>query len=375
MYDRRVVGGFRLAVGFLLIVVACWAPGAVGQASTGAPTPQAKLERIVNGLVNAGAPGALAVVRTTTTIDRAAAGLATVKPRSRIRASDRYRIASVTKTFVATVVLQLAAEGRLSLADPVERWLPGLVPNGQSIPLRQLLNHTSGIFDFDEDPKWVAARFAQPGREWSPGELVGIATSHPPRFPPGKGWSYSNTNYVLLGLVVQAVTGRPLGRELEARLFKPLALGATSYPMGTRLTGRYAHGYFVGRPPLPVPAGTLVDVSMRLSPSAWGAGQMVSNANDITAFFAALLKGRLVRPTLLKAMKSPVPGNAYGLGLVVARTACGAAFGHDGDIPGYRNVVWASPNGRRVAAIMINIDSKVSWGKLRAAAEAAFCTG
>jgi D-alanyl-D-alanine carboxypeptidase len=271
-------------------------------------TPQARLERIVSGLVMAGAPGALAVVRTPTRIDRAASGVASIKPRSRLRSTDRYRIASVTKTFVATVVLQLAAEGRLALTDSVERWLPGLVPNGKSITLHQLLNHTSGIFDYDEDAKWVAARFANPGREWAPRKLVAIATSHPPHFSPGNGWSYSNTNYVLLGLVVEKITRHSLGRELQARLFGPLALRATSYPAGARLGGRYAHGYLVGKPPLPVPRGSLLDVSTLLSPSAWGAGQIVSSASDVTAFFAALLKGRLLPPALLKAMKAPVAG-------------------------------------------------------------------
>ncbi len=336
-----------------------------------------KLQRIVRSLVAAHVPGAVVFVRTPKGVRSAAAGLASLQPRVAMHATDRYRIASVTKTFVATVVLQLAAEGKLSLNDPVERWLPRMVPNGASITLRELLNHSSGLFDYDQDQAWVSARTADPGREWSPHELVAIATSHPPLFSPGADWSYSNTNYILLGLVVEAATGKTLAEELQDRVFEPLALGSTSYPTGTGIPSPFAHGYFVSRPPLPVPAGTLIDVSTILSPSAWGAGQIVSNTHDLTTFFAALLKGRLLPARFLAQMKagSPVSLN-YGLGLRNTFTPCGKAFGHDGDIPGYRNVVWATANGRRVASIMVNIDeTRVSWSKLHAIAVSALCFG
>jgi D-alanyl-D-alanine carboxypeptidase len=343
----------------------------------GASSPaKARLQRIVRGLVAAGAPGALAAVRTPTGIRRAASGFASLEPKVRLQPTDRYRVASVTKTFVATLVLELAAEGKLSLVDPVERWLPGMVPDGRSITLRALLDHTSGLFDYDQDQGWVGARFSDPGREWSPQDLVAIATSHPPLFPPGTSWSYSNTNYVLLGLVVEAATGRTLAGELRARLFEPLALGSTSFPSGTAIGGRFAHGYIVSRPPLPTPARTLIDVSSILSPSAWGAGQIVSNADDLTRFFGALLRGRLLRPAQLAAMKTEVVRYGYGLGVRTALTACGRAFGHDGDVPGYRNVVWATANGRRAAAIMVNVDDTlVPWSKLQAAAKTALCSG
>jgi CubicO group peptidase (beta-lactamase class C family) len=196
-----------------------------------------KLQRIVCSLVGAGAPGAVAFVRTTKGVRSAATGVASLQPRIVMRAADRYRIASVTKTFVATVVLQLAAEGRLGLDDQVERWLPGMVPNGRSITLRELLNHSSGLFDYDQDEAWVTARISDPGREWSPRELLAVAFSHPPIFAPGSDWSYSNTNYILLGLVVEAATGTTLAAQLQARLFAPLALGATSFPAETAIEG------------------------------------------------------------------------------------------------------------------------------------------
>jgi D-alanyl-D-alanine carboxypeptidase len=360
----------------LLIVLPTSDPLSAGYASNVSTEHSARLEQIVRGLVAGGAPGALVVVRTPRGTQRAASGFANLEPKVPLRTTDRFRVASVTKSFVATVVLQLAAEKRLSLNDSLERWLPGTVDNGRSITLDELLNHTSGLFDYDEDQAWVSARFSDPGREWSAEELVAIATSHPPLFAPGTSWSYSNTNYVLLGLVIEAVTGRTLAGELQTRLFRPLRLGFTSFPTGTVMPGRFAHGYFVSRAPLPEPAGTLIDVSTTLSPSAWGAGQIVSNAEDLTRFFAALIKGRLLRAAQLAKMKTEVTPHRYGLGLRITHTACGKAFGHDGDFPGYRNVVWATADGRHVASVMVNVDpTRVPWSKLEAAAKTALCSG
>jgi D-alanyl-D-alanine carboxypeptidase len=338
--------------------------------------PKTRLQEIARELVAGGSPGALVVVMTPSGIHRAAAGFANLEAKARLRPSDRFRIASVTKTFVATVILQLAAERRLTLDDPVDRWLPGAVPGGASITIRELLNHTSGLFDYDEDQAWVNARISDPGREWTPRKLIAIATSHPPLFPPGQGWSYSNTNYVLLGLVIEAATHKRLAEELQIRIFRPLRLRSTSYPTGNAIRGRFAHGYLVGRPPLPFPAGTLIDVSTLLSPSAWGAGQIVSNGDDLTRFLAALMKGRLLPAAQLKAMTTEVAPHHYGLGLRIAPTRCGEAFGHDGDVPGYRNILWATVNGRRVVSIMVNVDeTRVSWNTLQAAAKAALCSG
>jgi D-alanyl-D-alanine carboxypeptidase len=341
------------------------------QAETG------RLQRIVRGLVADGAPGAVAVVRTDDATRRAAAGVALLSPSVPIKAADRFRIASVTKTFVATVVLQLEAEGRLDIDDAVERWRPGLVPNGSSITLRELLNHTSGLFSFTDDPALTKALIADPGRHWSPHELLSVAFSHPALFPPGTGWSYSNTNYVLLGLVVEAATGSTLEQQLQERILTPLALAATSFPAGTAIEGRFAHGYVGPHPGLPIRRGTLLDVTI-LNPSyTWGEGNMVSNGPDLTTFFRALLGGMLLPAAQLAEMKTGSQANGgYGLGLKVTSTACGTAIGHEGDFPGYRNAVWAKPNGRRVAVAMVNIDTThVSWNRLEAAAQAALCSG
>ncbi len=297
-----------------------------------------------------------------------------------MRATDRFRIASITKTFVATVVLQLVAEGKVRLGDSIERWLPGLVPNGDAITIDDLLDHTSGLFNYIENPDFQGAVLADPTRSWSPRELVAFATAHPPLFPPGTGWSYSNTNYVLLGLVVEAVTGTPIEQQLRERIFEPLGLDATSFPSRTAIDGDYAHGY-IGPATLPMPAGTLVDITSLLSPTwLWAAGGIVSNGDDVTSFFAALLGGRLLPRDLLATMRHMAPQSRYGafqygLGIERFRTTCGQAYGHLGDFTGYRTVVYARPNSRRVAVVMVNFDAtRVSWSELEAAAETAFCS-
>jgi D-alanyl-D-alanine carboxypeptidase len=367
---RRLCIGLAavLAAGALCLQGAAPAGGAT---ALGARTPpRADLPRIAKSLVTAGAPGALVYVRTATGFRGAANGFGILQPRTALRVNDRYRIASVTKPFVATVVLQLVSEGRLSLGDSVERWLPGLVPNGAAITIRQLLNHTSGLFDYTEDPAWSDTLIASPSRRWAPRELLPFALSHPPLFAPGTNWSYSNTNYVLLGFVIEAVSGKGVAEVLQERLFGPLALRSTTFPTDLESDGHFAHGY-VGL------LGPLIDSSI-LSPTfAYAAGEIVSNAADVTKFFAALLRGRLLPAAQLKAMKtgSAVTGT-YGLGLMITSTRCGKAFGHDGDFPGWRNITLAKADGRRVAVAMVNIDTThVTWDRLRAAAETALCSG
>src|SRR6266508_3563651 len=309
---------------------------------------RATLQRIVRRLVAGGAPGALAFVRTPAGAAGVAAGYADLRTRTPMAATDGFRIASVTKTLVATAVLQLEAEHRLDIDDRVERWLPGLVPNGSAITIRELLNHTSGLFDYGADDAHTQTVIADPGRRWSPHELLSVAFAHPPLFRPGTSWFYSNTNYVVLGLVVEAVTGRPLGQELQARIVDRLRLHATS-----------------------------LDITALLSPSfGWGAGNMSSNAADVTRFFVALLRGQLLPRAQLAEMKTGSPANGnYGLGLKKTYTSCGVAYGHEGDFPGYRNAVWITRDARRAADVMVNIDeTHVSWDRIEAAAQAALCS-
>src|SRR4051794_30865069 len=260
------------AVVALTMVAASLTPPAV--AATRPSIASAQLQQLLDQIVAGGAPGAIGLVRQGDTTVRAASGTADLGTHRAMSVGDRFRVGSITKSFVATVVLQLVGEGRLSLDDSVARWLPGLVPNGRHITVRQLLNHTSGLFSYTDDPRVLAPYLQQHNSHfvWRPRQLVAIATSHPPLFPPGTAWAYSNTNYVLLGLIVERATGTDLGRQLRQRIFDPLRLRDTSFPVITgRIPGRHAHGYANVTPGAPLTDTTELGTSW-----AWAAGSIVS---------------------------------------------------------------------------------------------------
>lgn len=332
----------------LLVLAAALAATACGGGSERAATREPELQRGLDELVAAGVPGAVLLVREGDVTLRLASGYGNLKPRTKMRAGDRFRVGSITKAFVATVVLQLADERKLTLDDTVERWLPGVVPNGERITVRRLLNHTSGLFDYGGDEEWLAAAYRDPMRDWSPREIVAVATSHEPHFAPGVAWSYANTNYYVLGLIVEAATGRPLGSELRSRIIAPLRLRATSFDTAPSITGRHAHGYFL-RP--------LEDVTVGSPSVVWAAGALVSSADDLAGFFRALLGGRLLPPNLLRAMETTISTEAYfsyGLGLQKLRMPCGALWGHQGGMPGYSAEALNSRDGRRQVVVLVN---------------------
>jgi D-alanyl-D-alanine carboxypeptidase len=334
------------------------------------------LKRAAERLVRNGAPGAIVVVRDGAGVHGYAAGYASIRGKVRMTPFARFRIASLTKTFVATVVLQLAGERRLGLDDSVERWMPGLVPAGSGVTLRQLLNHTSGIYNYTDDPEFLRTAQQHPRRVWAPRQLVAIATAHPPLFAPGTSWSYSNTNYILLGLVIEAVTGRSVGNELSERIFTPLGLRATSLPTTRAMPAPFARGYLAPGNGIVTSRAFRLDVTTYFDPSwAWTAGAIVSNGVDLTRFYAALLGGELLSPALLAEMMTTVQRSDYGLGLARAELRCGTVWGHGGNIPGYRTLVLGRAGGGRVAVVMVNVDeSGLSDMEHARAAEEAACT-
>jgi D-alanyl-D-alanine carboxypeptidase len=322
----------------------------------------ASLQADLDAMVLAGAPGAILLVRDGHHTTHLTSGVGEVATNTPIRPDDHFKIASLTKTYTATVVLQLVAEHKMRLDDSVEQWLPGLVPNGQNITVRQLLSHTSGLFDYEADPRFLEPYFnGDLGFYWAPRDLVGLAVSHDPLFPPGQTpiAVYSNTNYVVAGLIVEAVTGRSIGDEFQTRLFNPLHLDETVYPTEPELPSPYAHGYMVlGGPPA-------LDVT-GLSPSMTSsAGGIVSTTDDVADFYRALLSGRLLPKNLLRQMettrsegtKVDIPGQQYGLGLETFPTSCGVAWGHNGVVPGYLTFIFSSKDGQRQAVLMVNHDA------------------
>jgi len=330
-----------------------------------APSSLAGVQAALDQVVAAGAPGAEALVRIGGRSYTFSSGYGNLAPLTRMRAGDRSRIGGVTKTFTATVVLQLVGRHVLRLDDSVEKWLPGVFPNGRAITIRQLLNHTSGAYDYAQDDRVFAPYFeGDMTLIFDPREGVRIAAEHAPLFAPGTGWSYSNTNYLLLAMIVEKVTGRSIGTELRQRIFKPLGLNGTSYPLSSEIRGSYVHGYWqLGGP-------DLIDFTP-LSPTLLSAsGAIISTTQDVARFYRALLQGRLLPPKVLKAMQtidpvatdppgsidSGIPGGGWGLGLLRETFPCGDAWGHDSEIPGYMTAAWNSKDGNRQVVMVVNID-------------------
>ncbi len=268
-------------------------------------------------------------------------GTARVDSPRPVPTDGRFRVGSITKTFVSTVVLQLVGEGRVELDAPIERYLPGLLPHGDRITVRNVLQHTSGLYNYTSalplNPDgFVSIRY----RTWAPAELVALATARPLEFEPGTGWRYSNTNYVVAGMLVEKVTGRPYGVAVEQRVLRPLGLRSTSVP-GTRtdIPGPHAHGYVrVG--------GQVVDIT-GINPSiAHAAGEMISTTADLDRFVDALLDGRLLRPAQQRELTTTLPGTGgYALGIEKTDLPCGVSvWGHGGGIPGYSSLVVSTPD-------------------------------
>jgi D-alanyl-D-alanine carboxypeptidase len=355
------------------VVVALLAVLLLGVSAAPAAKPKPKranLGSVARELVKSGAPGAIVYVRTPTGARAGVAGYADRSAHISMRASDRYRIASVSKAFVSVLILQLEAAGKLDIDDPVGKYLPGVVPNGGAITLRELMNHTSGLFNYTDDTAFVNDPITSFSRAWSPAQLLALAFAHPPNFAPGTQWSYSNTNYIVLGLVVEAVTGEPLGQVLQERIFTPLDLTSTSFPSTIELAPDFVHGYvrLAGSP--------LIDISPGLNPSwGWAAGAVVSTAKDVTTFYRALFTRKLLPAPQLSEMETPSPtsGN-YGLGIAKAFPVCGYAFTHTGDFVGWQNIAYSTANGTRQAVVMVNVNYD-DFVRLDTLAQKALCRG
>ncbi|WP_116202936.1 serine hydrolase domain-containing protein [Amycolatopsis circi] len=299
------------------------------------------------------------------------AGVSELDSRRPVSPTGRFRIGSATKMFTSTVVLQLVAEHRLQLDAPVEQYLPGLLPHGKEITVRMLLQHTSGLYDYTQSlplngPELEKIRY----QHYSPESMVAISTARPPDFPPGSKHSYSNTNFIVLGMLIERTTGHAWGAEAAQRILRPLGLRHTSVPGDrTGIPGPHAHGYQEMN-------GKLVDVT-DLNPSmAWSAGEIISTTADLDKFVRALATGRLVPPDLLAQMTEPRSATEeYGLGLRTPTTACGTrVFGHTGGIPGFQTVAFTSPDGKRRVEASVTLGRGPDFDWTRTVLDKVFCS-
>ncbi|MGW3247227.1 serine hydrolase domain-containing protein [Streptomyces sp. NPDC001070] len=341
------------------------AAAAAADHRTAAPSSSAAdraVKQAVRRLTGAGLPGAIALVRDHGRVATAAAGYADLATKRRMTTGDHLRIGSNTKAFTATVVLQLVAEHRLRLDDTVARFLPGIVHNADGITVRQLLNHTSGLFPFEQDPAFAAPYLrGDAGYYRSPQQLVALADAHAPLFPPGTKFSYSNTNYMLLGLIIEKVTHHSYGAELNRRIIKPLGLRDTRLPVRSLSIQKPAvHGYMINQP-----GGATKDITSAISPSTtWAAGALTSTFNDLARFDRALLTGRLLPKAQLAQMKQAGPfkvdpadpSKGYGLGLEKLKLCGITMWGHTGTVLGTQTNAFTSADGTRQLVLSTNAD-------------------
>ncbi|GIE92687.1 serine hydrolase domain-containing protein [Paractinoplanes rishiriensis] len=330
----------------LAAVATLIAPAAASPATAGPPgdtgrTLQAKLDAVIA----AGMPGAFAEVRDRRRTWTPTAGVADVATGAPVRDGMRHRVGSITKTFVSATVLQLAGERRIGLDTPIGRYLPRLVPGevGRQVTVRMLLNHTSGIGDYDTELIKTVDDIVRLGETtFAPSELVRIGLGAAPTGEPGAAFSYSNTNYILAGLIVEKVTGHSYRAEVQRRIIRPLGLRDT-YFQGSDLgiRGPHMHAY------VPWVDGDLRDFTRYNMTWAWAAGELISTGRDLNVFYRALLTGRVLSPALLAEMQTATGAEGYGLGLYSVDLPCGRFWGHDGGTVGHQTVSWHSPDGER----------------------------
>ncbi|WP_345983594.1 serine hydrolase domain-containing protein [Streptomyces sp. DSS69] len=350
-------------------------------ATVGTRTPAPDMAGIVAALESAmanGAPGAMARYSGPDGVRGKAVG---VRDRASGAAMDtraRFRIGSVSKTFSSVVLLQLVQEGRLKLDAPVNTYLEGLLPDDR-ITVRHLLTHRSGLADYTDAmfeqtvPGFEAVR----DRVFSYQELLDLSLAEPRTTEPGAAYAYSNANFVVVGMLIEKLTGRPVADAYQRRIIKPLRLRATAYVHpDTRIEGTHVRGYLH-----PDEAGApLVDSTEQTVSWAQSAGAVISSTADLNTFTSALMRGRLLAPAMLEAMTTVTPTDAtgtrfYGLGLRRYDLSCGTrVYGHTGTVQGFYTYAFATRDGRRSLAALANTSNRGAANTaLGGTLEAAFC--
>jgi D-alanyl-D-alanine carboxypeptidase len=373
-----------LAIGAVLAITGCTAAPGVATVDERPPVSQPPpayadqlrpvLEKLVADLL---VTGAVVMIKSpelgdwTTTI-----GTRTYRGTDPVQPTDHIRIGSVTKTWTGTVILQLVEEGRIKLADPVSKYRPE-VPNGDKITIEQLLTMRSGLFNYTQALELNQAMDTTPSRAWRPEEVLALGLAGPVSFAPDQGWEYSNTNTVLLGLIIEQLTKQPLTEAFQQRIFDRVGMPESSFPVITdaRLPGDHAQGYTYGTnvqtmksPVLPkniqeaAKAGTLAPMDVTdTNPSwAWSAGSGISTAPDLAAYAVALTDGTLLGPKLQRQrLDSVVPvnpkdpqGPGYGLGLA----SFGALYGHTGELPGFNTFVGHDPERKLTVVVWTSLE-------------------
>ncbi|MDV7223019.1 serine hydrolase domain-containing protein [Streptomyces prunicolor] len=341
------------------------------------PAPDmAGLRAVLRTLTAQGAPGAIARIDDHGTVRTAAAGIDDRTTRRAIGNADRFRIGSITKSFSAVVLLQLVDAHKLNLDASVDRYLPGLLPD-KRITVRHVLSHRSGLYDYTNSmfASSVSGFEAVRNKVFTYRQLVQLSLRRPRTNAPGAAYSYSNTNFVVAGMLIEKLTGHSVGTEYRDRIIKPLKLRDTFYVHpATKIPGRYAHGYLT-----PDRAGApLVDATDQTVSWAQSAGAVISTTRDLNTFFSALLGGRLTSAAQLAQMERWTPVNSttrYGLGLRRRDLSCGVSvYGHTGAVQGFYTYSFTSKDGRRSLTALANTSNNGRvLNTMAGTLESAFC--
>ncbi|WP_329485115.1 beta-lactamase family protein [Kitasatospora sp. NBC_01246] len=353
-------------------------PATVGDAASASRRPDGVQQRLEALVRDFKAPAALATVtgrdgRTR----RYTAGVGDLTTGARVPVDGQVRVGSNTKAFTSVVVLQLVGEGKVGLDAFVDTYLPGLLRgdgiDGRNITVRQLLQHTSGLPNYTEYLEGDRL-----DRYHEPRELLDLALAHPSDFTPGDGWKYSNTGYLVAGMIIQRITGRPVGEEITHRVIDRIGLRHTYFPVPGDTTVHEAHPEGYDRL---TPDGPLTDVTRQDMSWGWAAGALVSTNTDLNRFYTTLIGGGLLAPELLAQMRTTVPvddsfgqGARYGLGLASFPLTCGGVYwGHGGTLPGYVTRGGVTEDGRAANIAVTTVPAVEAKPRIAADVDAALC--
>jgi D-alanyl-D-alanine carboxypeptidase len=352
-----------LSACFAMLLAACLSAPAV--AAPGPAEVQRGLERLV--AAPGGPPGAIATMYADGRMTVVRAGRANVKRPGAPKPNDHMRIASVAKAFSGAVALNLVRDGRLGLEDTIAQRLGGMPAAWGQVTVRQMLNHTSGLPDYTKSKGFIRQAKKDPRGFVSPRKVIGWVRADPLEFAPGSRYEYSNTDNIVVGLIVEAITGQPYGQALEQIVFGPAGLNQTSFPTKLALPKPFIHGYVVE------PGEKPIDVSTFLSPSgAWASGAIVSTPKDLNTFIRSYLGLKFFSAAQQTEQMQFVPGgkssppgpgkNSAGLALFRYQTKCGTVYGHTGNFPGY--VQWAAATADGTRAVTTSLNIPAPTGKL-----------
>lgn len=330
------------------------------------------IKNLLNKVVSeAHIPGIMMTIHDGDTTAFESVGVADIESKRPRHHHDRFRVGSASKAFTSIVTLQLVDEDVFTLDDTVNKLLPGILGrskyDGDKITLRQLLNHTSGIFPYSIDPE-LLHDFETPAflehryDYYTPEQLVKIALEHAPQFAPGEGWGYTNTGFILAGMIIERATGRSLSEEIEERITKPLGLQATYLPV-KEVDIQGPHSRYYSRLSVPDPAAAIHDVTDMSPSSAWAAGGMISSLDDLCVFLQATLRGKLVSDNSQKELMHFVPtsnwvaNTGYGLGIFCQKLSSGkVGYGIGGKINGSWTYAMADSKAEHIMSVNINGD-------------------